>query len=92
MCTDAIRFADADGALLPGCAGKQSQGEIPHLDPPVKDMPSDRGCSDEDTTAANHPFMSGTFGVRLTREVAHANIMVHLFSFEKSSYCYLNYC
>lgn len=46
--------------------------------PSVKDVPSHK---DEDMTAANHPFMSGTFGVRLTREVAHANIVVYLCSF-----------
>lgn len=83
MRADAIRFADADGALLPGSAGNQWQGEIPHLDPPphptrppVKDGPSNKVCGDEDTAAANHPFMSATLGVRLTRGKARIVIWI----------------
>lgn len=84
MCTDAIRFAGADGAPLPGRAGKQSQGETPRLDPRQRQVPV---CSDEDAAAVNHPLMSNTFGVRLTREGAHTNKVVLLFSFFLKKAC-----
>lgn len=58
MRTEAIRFADADGAAWL-CAETVAQGKL-HIWTPVKD--ASLQCH-EDVTAANHPFVSNGIGV-----------------------------